>query len=121
MTPPTNPFPPEYPPDTAERIAAKRTAKLRAEAGLFADLVPPVTPDQVQDAAREQAERFAAAQARLEERAAAFRRRVAKMVAPDELAALDKRLKALPPTPEYAADFWGRVFKRLDADPWADV
>jgi hypothetical protein len=54
---------------------------------------------------------------KLADRTQSFRSQAATLVTPEDLAALDERLKVLPDDPGYHADFWRRVLKGLGQEP----
>lgn len=94
----------------------KRTAKLKEQAGLFAEYVEPVTAEQVITAAERHRDRFRRCLEEQQAKGDAARSRIAELVGPEELAALDARRAVLPSGPEYHADLFCRELQRLLAE-----
>lgn len=102
-----------------EESAARSNARSEAKAPLFAwaGLVPHITADEQQERVErvqtEQEKRFAELRVRQIERARQLRGMVGYM-APEQMPALEKRLKALPDDPAYVAAFWHERLVELD-------
>jgi hypothetical protein len=99
----------------AARVAARRNARIQQRYPLLAELLPRYTPEQVLRELARYDSRMEEAQAAMRAGGALYKGQVRALVTAEEFAALVERRKALPPSPEYDADFWRGALKHLSA------